>query len=361
MQETAGLRSRAASFQFSPTSLAPYVLWPLLAAGLSELILFRTLSRVGVHIPKEGAVLNIYEVLVQAGSYAFNVASIAVVVAVAMIAYGALRGELGRHPLLAAVAPAVAAFVGISVLFAFVQEGTAARLLYGLMSAAIMLALAGEALRRPALAPLRCAVVVVTVLAYLSAQYHVLAAQAYQVMGLTSDPPGSMPALEVAEALVLVNAFLIFWGWSGVRLRSAARPTLLQVSVAGLLLILFLGSYYGRPDSSTAAILSLWSLGLTLYLPVPIYGLALSLYGATLARCLVQARRGVEPLYDAVALGLLPVAGLTLELTYQHLVALLALSLLVANEGERREASARTQDSACPGESTRRAANPDAA
>ena len=335
MQETAGLRSRTASFPFSVTSLAPYVLWPLLAAGLSELVLFRTLSRVGVHIPKQGAVLNVYEVLVQAGSYAFNVSSIAVVVAVAMMAYGALRGEFGRHPLLAAVAPALAAFVGVSVLFAFVQEGPAAKLVYGLMSAAIMLALAGEAYASRRSAPLRCAVVVVAVLAYLGAQYHVLAAQAYQVMGLTSDPPGSMPALEVAEALVLVNAFLIFWGWSGVRLRSEARPTLLQIGVAGLLVILFLGSYYGRPDSSTAAILSLWSLGLTLYLPVPLYALALGLYGATLARCLVQARRGEKPPYDAVALGLLPVAGLTLELTYQHLLAILVLSLLLVGHEEQ--------------------------
>lgn len=339
MQETAGLRSRAASFSFSATSLAPYILWPLLTAGLSELILFRTLSRVGVHIPKQGAVLNVYEVLVQAGSYAFNVSSMAVVVAVAMMAYGALRGEFGRRPLLAAVAPALAAFVGVSVLFAFVEEGPDAKLVYGLMSAVIMLALAGEAYADRRLAPLRSAVVVATVLAYLGAQYHVLAAEAYQVMGLTSSPPGTMPALEVAEALVLVNAFLIFWGWSGMRLRSEARPTLLQIGVAGLLVILFLGSYYGRSDSSTAAILSLWSLGLTLYLPVPLYALALGLYGATLAGCLVRARRGGNPPYDAVALGLLPVAGLTLELTYQHLVAVLVLSLLlVGHDGQSSEA-----------------------
>jgi hypothetical protein len=32
---------------------------------------------------------------------------------------------------------------------------------------------------------------------------------------------------------------------------------------------------------------------------------------------------------DAIALGLLPVAGLTLELTYQHMVAIVALLLLV--------------------------------
>ena len=339
MHQTAGLRTRPSAFPFSGASLAPYVLWPLLAAGLSELVLFRTLSRVGVHMPKQGIVLDVYELLVQLGSYAFNVSSIAVVVAVALVAYAALRGEFGRQPLLAAVAPALAALVGISVLFAFTEEGPAGKLVYGLMSAAIMIALAGEAYAGRRLAPLRSLVVMITVLAYLGAQYHVLAAQAYQVMGLTADPPAGMPALEAAEALVLLNAFLIFWGWSGVRLRPDARPTLLQLGVAGLLIVLFVGSYYGRPDSSTAAILSLWSLGLTLYLPVPLYALAVGLYGATLAHCLAQARRGGRPPWDAVALGLLPVAGLTLELTYQHLVALLVLSLLlVGHEGHLCEA-----------------------
>ncbi|HSP55503.1 MAG TPA: hypothetical protein VLS25_07940, partial [Dehalococcoidia bacterium] len=339
MQQTARLRTGASAFPFSAASLAPYVLWPLLAVGLGELALFRTLSRVGVHIPKQGIVLEVYKLLVHVGSFAFNVSSIAVVVAVALVAFAALRGEFGRRPLLAAAAPALAAFVGISVLFAFTEEGTTGKLVYGLMSAALMLALAGEACIDRRRAPLRSLVVMIAVLAYLGAQYHVLAAQAWQLMGVTAEPPGSMPALEAAEALVLLNAFLIFWGWSGVRLRREARPTFPQLGVACLLVVLFLGSYYGRPDSSTASILSLWSLGLTLYLPVPLYALALGLYGATLAHCLVQARRAVRPSWDAVALGLLPVAGLTLELTYQHLVALLVLSLLlVGHERQGREA-----------------------
>ncbi len=328
MRRSAALPARASALP-GLSAVAPYLLWTLLIAGLTELLLFRTLSRVGVHIPKDGLVLRVYDALVIAGSYAFNVSSVAAVVAVAMFAYAMLRGEPGRRSLLAVVAPALAAFAGISVLFAFVEEGSTARLVYGLMSAAIMLALAGQAWadRRPP--PLRRVVVGETVLAYLAAQYHVLAAQAYQAQGLTSDPPASIPLLEVAEALVLLNAFVIFWAWSGVRWRRDARPAPLQLGVAGLLIILFVGSYYGRPDSSTAAILSLWSLGLTLYLPMPLYALALGLYGATLAGCLNRARRGEAALWDAVALGLLPVAGLTLELTYQHLVALLALLLLI--------------------------------
>lgn len=320
----------------SLASLIPYVLWPLLVAGLSELVLFRTLSRVGVHIPKQGVVLEIFDGLVEIGSYAFNVATAAAVVAVVVLSTALLKGQFGRRPLAIAVAPALIALAGVSVLLALLEEGPAARLVFGLISAAVMLALAGQALADRRQAPVRSLIVLVTVLAYLGGQYHVLAVQAYQSFAVNSNPPAGMAALEVAEALVLLNTFLIFSVWSGVRLRHDSRPTLTQLAVAGALIALFLGSYYGRPDSSTASILSLWSLGLTLYLPVPLYALALGLFGATLVRCADRARRDETAVWELVALGLLPVAGLTLELTYQHLVALTALLLLTL--ANRRDA-----------------------
>jgi len=361
MQNTARLRSWLIDVP-SLASLIPYVLWPLLVAGLSELVLFRTLSRVAVHIPKQGIVLWIFDALVHVGSFAFNLASVAVVVALVLVSYAVMRGHFGRRPLAAAVGPGLFALAGGSLLLGFLNEDSTARLAYGLMSAAIMLALAGQGLIDRQRAPGRSAVVGVTVLAYLFAQYHVLAVQAYQSLAIPSDPPASIASLEIAEALVLLNTFLMFWIWSGVRLRPAAVPTRLQLVTAGVLIVLFLGSYYGRPDSSTAAILSLWSLGLTLYLPVPVYAIALGLYGAALSRCLAQAWHGDRPPWDAVALGLLPVAGLTLDLTYQHLVALLALSLLaVANEGERREVWAGALDSRGARESTKRVTSPSAA
>ncbi len=312
----------------SLASLVPYVLWPLLVAGLSELILFRTLSRVAVHIPKQGIALAIFDALVHVGSYAFNLASVAVVVALVLVSCAAMRGQFGRRPLAAAVGPGLIALAGGSVLLGFLNEDSTARLLYGLISAAIMLALAGQALGDRQRAPWRSVIVGVTVLAYLFAQYHVLAIEAYQSLAISSNPPASIAALEIAEALVLLNAFLVFCVWSGVRLRPGAGPTRLQLVTAGVLIVLFLGSYYGRPDSSTASILSLWSLGLTLYLPVPLYALALGLYGATIVRCFQRARREETAALDTIALAILPVAGLTLELTYQYLVALLALLLL---------------------------------
>ena len=173
----------------------------------------------------------------------------------------------------------------------------------------------------------RRAIVGLIVLAYLASLYYTLANHAYRALGLAEAPPGTTRALEVAELLVVVNAFVVFWAWSGVRRGLKWRPSWLQAAAAALLIVAFSGAYRGE-DSSAAAILSLWTMGLTLYLPLALYALALGLYGATIVALLGQARHDPGRAWDAVALGLLPVAGLTLDLTYQHLVALVALLLL---------------------------------
>ena len=331
----------SANSGLSVPALLPYALWALLAAGLGELLLYRTLSRVGVHIPKKGAVLDAYDALVRLGSFAFDVSSVLVFVALGLLAYTAARRWDGRTAL-AAVTPALIATVGVvSLLLSFWDEGPTARFAYGVLSAGAMLALAAQAWVQRGREPLRAAVVGLVVLAYLAAQYQVLAHQAYQALELSALPPTTTTLLELAELLVVANAFVVFWAWSGVREGTRWRPSRLQLATVGLLAVLFLGSYYGGEDSSTPAILSLWTLGLTLYLPLPLYALALGLYGAALAHALHGGLRGKAPIADGIALALLLVGGLTLETTYQHMVALVALLLLVLPAGAEDSAPQR--------------------
>jgi hypothetical protein len=334
MDNTLGLRTRSVAFPAIESAM-PYVLWLLLVSGLSELILFRTLSRVGVHIPKTGWVLEAFNALVGVGSYAFNVASITVVVALLLLSYAAIRGRFGRHWLTAVTGLALLAFTSASVFLAFTGEDSATRLAYGLASVAIMLAVAGQALTDGDLPFSRRLIIGLIVLAYVLAQYRVLAVQAYDTLGRASGVPGGITLLQIAEALVVLNAGAVFLAWSGIRRRDWPGGT--HWLIAGAVVLLFLGSLYGRPDSSTAAILSLWSLGLTLYLPIPMYALALGLYSVALSSRVAAALKNDRVLPDAIALGLLPVAGLTLDLSYQHLVAVLALALLAfGHNGDER-------------------------
>jgi hypothetical protein len=317
-------RPVAASLQ----EIAPYVLWPLLIAGLGELFLYRMLSRVGVHIPKEGVVLDAYDGLIRLGSFAFNVSSVMVFLALGLLAYAAIQRWSNRSALLAAAPALIVAFGTLSFLLTFVEEGNSLKFTYGTLSVGIMMLLAAIAWTDDRNDTPRKVIVTLIVLAYMASQYYVLANQAYSALGLTTTPSGTTRALELAELLVVVNALVVFWAWSGVRRGLQWRPSRLQVGAALLLTLAFVGAYRGE-DSSAAAILSLWTLGLTLYLPLPIYVLALGLYGATMVACLSEARRDPGRGWDVIALGLLPVAGLTLEMTYVHLVALVALLLLV--------------------------------
>lgn len=318
-------------------SLEPYALWTLLAAGLGELLLFRTMSRVGVHIPKQGAVLDVYDALVRLGSFAFDVSSVTVFIALLLLAYPTARRWRDRPAPLAATPALILVLAALSLSFAFTDESPALKLTYGLISVAIMLLLAARAGSDGESDRPRRAIVALIVLAYVASQYYTLANQAYRALGLTAAPPGATRALEAAELLVVITAFVTFWAWSGVREGLRWRPSPLQMGAAALLIVAFVGAYRGE-DSSTAAILSLWTLGLTLYLPLPVYALALGLYGATLVACLSRARSEPAAMGDAIALGLLLVAGLTLELTYQHLVAVVALLLLTAGRPETESA-----------------------
>ncbi len=327
MQKNPAIAAPAAGI--SVRSLAPYALGTLLAAGLGELFLYRMLSRVGVHIPKNGAVLDAYDALVEVGSFAFNVSSVMVFVALGLLAFAAAQ-RWSRRPAPLTATPALVAILGaLSLLLAFVEEGESAKLAYGALSAGVMLLLALLAWTDRDADAGRRAVITLIVLAYGAAQYYTLANQAYRALGIAASPPGTARALEVAEAMVVANAFLVFWVWSGVRRGLLWRPSPAQGLAALLAVAVFIAAYRGE-DGSTASILSLWTLGLTLYLPLPLYVVALALYGAAVVACLARARHEPAALWDTAALGLLPVAGLTLEMTYQHLVAVVALLLLLA-------------------------------
>jgi hypothetical protein len=78
-------------------------------------------------------------------------------------------------------------------------------------------------------------------------------------------------------------------------------------------------------------VFSIWSVGFTLYLPWPIYAVSLALYLFSVLECFDRSTEG-KAAYTTRDVGagllLLMFAGYYLQLTYQHLLAVLALLLL---------------------------------
>jgi hypothetical protein len=83
-------------------------------------------------------------------------------------------------------------------------------------------------------------------------------------------------------------------------------------------------------DSGYTGVFSIWSVGFTLWLPWPIYAVSISLFLYAVLTCF--ARRGTAEGYGEANIGmgmlLILYAGYNLQLTYQHLLVVLAFALL---------------------------------
>lgn len=312
--QTAARRGTGESIALPPARALLGQLLPLLALAVAgEVVLFRVVSRVGVHIPKDGAVLTVYGRLTQLGSFSFNLATLLAGAAMVLAALTLFRG--GRAFLRNALLPGwLLTIVGESALFAALPPSETRRLLFG-VTAAAGLALVALAARR------QREVVWISTGAFLLAAYYTLSNLGAVVFRATATAPFSQDAVRLGEALVPVAALTVFVVWGPPLTWRAARRHPWVYGLPSLLTLAVAAAFFG--PGSTSSILSLWTTGLSLYLPLPLYILALWMYGVAFAHSVATGRHQV-----AAALVLLFAAGLSLETTYQYLLAMLALLIL---------------------------------
>ncbi|MEE9594402.1 MAG: hypothetical protein V3V92_03285, partial [Candidatus Hydrothermarchaeales archaeon] len=96
--------------------------------------------------------------------------------------------------------------------------------------------------------------------------------------------------------------------------------------VATIFAALFVAANVLNPKMT--AILSIWGIGLTLYLPYQLYAIALWLFASALIRLLSRGRS------TGYGLAFLFIAGYTFQLTYQQLLLILGFVLLTLNRDE---------------------------
>ncbi len=298
-------------------------LLPLLALAVTaEVLLFRVVSRVGIHIPKDGLVLTVYSRLTQLGSFSFNLATLLAGVCVVVAAMSLMTSgrSFSRHTLLPGW---LLVLVAEAAVFAALPPSESARLVFGLTAATTMALVALSAERHQE-------VIAVSAAAFLLAAYYTLANLAVTVLGATQAAPFSSDSVRLGEALVPVAALAVFIAWGPSLRPHVIRRHPWRYLLPTLAVTIVAAAFFA--PGSTSSILSLWTTGLSLYLPFPLYVLALWLYALTFAHCLVTGRTQV-----AAALVLLFAAGLSLETTYQWLLAVLALLTL----GTPSEAAAK--------------------
>lgn len=289
----------------------------LLAAALAETLLLRLATRVGVHLPKNGTVSDAFQGVSFLGSIAFNFASLLAMALTALV-LGALVFRGGSRLRRLALGGLSAAML-LSLAATLVTDSATADALFGVTVASLVgvigLALAAAASRTPR-AGLALALMVA---AYFCYQYYVLGYVFYRLLDYGAVPPLSISVLRLGEVFTVAAAGAAFWAWGLPRWRHVGTAGL--AAVAAVLLILVLA---GLTPASTMAILALWTTGLSLFLPFPVYLVALALYLLTVVACW----RSRDAFWVAAGLLLVLIAGYMPEATYQHLLLLLGVSFL---------------------------------
>jgi len=284
----------------------------LVPIALFDWLVTRTITRSAIFMPKPPALLLLYQLLGNVGQLALSLVSLLGLGLLGAIAWWEWRRQHGIW-----LAAALWGQVGFSLLFLFVPPVGWPALVNHLLYLVVILLLLRRAvlhqMAEPAFVMGRLLPLLLPALAIMAGRLHQAIPVLYATQRWPGPPPLSTALFTVGELLVVLTPIGVWWQYG----RSAPwRHWLL----AGLPALLFTGVYLATPTMT--GILTVWSSGVTLYLPWPLYGLSLWLAGVTLLR----VRKTEEPIGGAIVL--LAAGGFAPQLSAQANLALLALWLL---------------------------------
>jgi hypothetical protein len=284
----------------------------LAIAGMLDLLFERIVYRIGIHIPKDPAVMNAYRGATHVGDGAFRFAVVLAVFAAGATALYLFRQPSAERRLVGAALLAVAVLDTITIGAGGPWIAMAVVVAYGASLALLLGIAAGSRLAWAA----RAAAISAGV-ALLAGEFPLFATRAGDLSLATL--PGATIALTVAESALLAAALLLF-AWA----RPWTRPAGAYSFAAGALVAAIVAlAWHSAP--ATVAILALWGAGVTMAFPAPIYLVALGLAVAAAVAFALDAN--TRPM--AVAVVLLAVAGLQPTVTQYNIPALLGMVILV--------------------------------
>lgn len=282
----------------------------VLVAGLAEFVLLRVVMRLGPVLPQAEALELLYQAAFVVGVAAMNLAFLAGLGLLALAAISLVERRR-LEPLAAASLVALLAF-GAPLLLG------AHRALLGWQAVAALALLSSWLVTaRPAPATLRAGqlAAVATALAF----YPSLAGLGQAAMAL----PGTSLALTAAETAATLVPLALAWP-----LRQRWRRS--DLALGALPAVLLLGAWMGARWMVGAA--AMWSFAFALFLPGPVYALALGLFLASLR---ILSRGDPAERQAALGLALVALAGLKMDFAYFAVLALsgyLVLGLLPAEQ-----------------------------
>ena len=299
----------------------------LIIAALADWLIDRTLTRTAIFMPKPPPVIAIYQVLTLVGQLAFTLTGLLAIAAAVWIAWQSWRTRR-----VIGLAFALPILIALSLVSLFVASVGWPAVGYHLLVVAMIGMLSGQVLssednftcgeRSRTKRKIAWSVPALAVLA--GETYQTLPAL-YVALRWPGPPPFTEALFNFGEMLALLTPVALWWA-----MRRTLRGALSRSATwAALPALIFAMAYLLNP--AMTAIIAIWSTGLTLYLPWPLYAVSLWLASAVVIASLRRGG-GLAPDwgYRGWALLLLAAGGYAPQLSTHVLLGIIALWLLTA-------------------------------
>lgn len=330
--------------------LFEYTIKLLLLASFLELVLYRLLSRLGMHLSKVAAkyeaVRILFKGLSSIGFTLLNFVSLLVFLAISLVLLYRMNG-MRNNRCDALLIPSVALLLALTVVFLIAPPSMLGSIAYNIVTAAVLIILAADYVRTHPLWIQRITISVY-LLGVFGWLYYQTISTVYGYLGIASIPPLAHEVNRAGEAMMVLASILAFWAYGGVSLRTKNKRqrwrTILFVSLGGALFIvlLFLDYFLVLYDKEVAESVRKagegigWifqmGMGYTFYLPFALYVAGLLCWGYAVLKQLSMGRLA------GYGLGLMFMAGYALQLS--HLTLMVALGWMLLCLDKRRATSA---------------------
>ncbi len=329
--------------------LFEYTMKFLLLAGLLELILYRLVSRLGMHLAKVAEkhewVGTLFQVLSSLGFILLNTVALLLFLALLIVLFKkvAFRKKDGFALV---IIPSTSLLVLLTVAFLQFPPTMLASIVYNVVAFTVISTLTAQYLVTHASLAQR-AFGLCFFLGISGWLYYQTMSTTYGLLGMFTAPPLAYEANRAGEALMVLASILVFWayGWPGFfgKNKRHRRRVVTFVTVGGsaFLALFFLDYFLGLYDRAMAVSVRQagegigWifqmGMGYTFYLPFALYVTGLLCWSYTVLKLVSMSRPA------GYGIALMFIAGYALQLS--HLTLMVVLGLLLLNLDRRREES----------------------
>ena len=325
--------------------LFEYSLKCLFFAAFMELVLYRLVSRLGMHLSKLAekyeAVRIGFQGISSLGFMLLNVTSILAFLVIFILVYQKIQSTLWRGTYDKVLIPLVCLLIIVTAGYLIFPPAMLGSVVYNVLTLLLLVVLTVECMNTHKLLSQRLAIGSFS-LGICGWIYYQTLTTSYGLMGLVTAPPLVHEINRLGEALMVLSSILIFWAYGSTSLwtkNKQQRKWGLTLLISGgtiFFLLLFLDYFLSlyslkvaedvRKAGEGIGWVFQMGMGYTFYLPFAFYMAGFICWSYTVIKLIIIGRLA------GYGLGLMFMAGYALQLSHLTLMVVLGLMLLAIDK-----------------------------